>query len=242
MRGEAERGETETHAHRDRERQGETEGNGEPEALERQLSLAPGLSMAQHKATDTGATFLGQKEDDFMGGPSPPPPRRPVPGVTLYLLTPQAETEAQRGEGDWLRSPSLAWLASAPHFPHAAPCTWRQQQAEAEIEQTRDPKTSPQLWSPQEVPLCGQDICPFPSHWTLLPPQRCRDPRLAVGIWSPACPFLSPPLVTHPELKRTEWGAERGHDCGWRATPGQYTQTAAGEAGSWRVHCVTASL
>ena len=140
----------------------------------------------------TGVTFLGQKSDDFMGAPHPHLPVEQFLEDTAILLTPQAETEAQRGEGDWPRSPSLGLLASALTLPHAAPRT-----LEAAAGRGRDradegtPKTSPQLWGPQEVLCVARTSAHSPPTYPP-PSQRCRDPRLAVGIWSPACPFPQP--------------------------------------------------
>ena len=82
------------------------------------------VAWPQHKATNTQAAhFLGQKSDDFIGVPHPHLPTDQFLKDTAILLMPQVETEAQRGAGGWLRSPSLGLLASALTLPPSAPRT-----------------------------------------------------------------------------------------------------------------------
>ena len=129
--GETERDwETEIHTHRDRGR--ETWGDRGRDREKRRTrgtewsrpACTQAVAWPQHKATNTQAAhFLGQKSDDFIGVPHPHLPTDQFLKDTAILLMPQVETEAQRGAGGWLRSPSLGLLASALTLPPSAPRT-----------------------------------------------------------------------------------------------------------------------
>lgn len=137
-----------------------------------------------------------------MGVPYPHLPIDQFLKDTAILLMPQVETEAQRGAGGWPRSPSLGLLASALTLHALPPALWRQQQAEAKIEQTRGPPRPPlSSGVPRKFSAQISDGCPsvWPRHLPVTLPLTLLLPRDAVPLgwqWEVGAqhvPFLSLP-------------------------------------------------